>query len=155
MPNRLSRIVAWRSRLRACSAFLLIACASPAWPADQPTPDKPGPAAFVVLDRADLGPALAELDFIKQDYANVRQERDLLKQKVEVLTELLALKQQVLALKDEIIAARGAQLGDKDKQIAALAERLDKMEAKLERAGLWGDLKALFVGILAIAAVVL
>ena len=114
-------------------------------------------APLTIIRTEDLAAQLPALDAKLQQAASVEQERDAWKRKAELLAELVALKDEIIAAKNAVIAARTEQVTAKNEQIVdyqaerkLFQERIEKLEARADRAGFLGDLKAALVGLLAL-----
>lgn len=134
---------------------LALACG---WPSPAAADDR---APLTIIRTDDLAAQLPALDAKLQQAASVEQERDAWKRKAELLTDLVSLKDEIIAAKNAVILARTEQVTAKNEQIAdyqaerkLFQERIEKLEAKAERAGIIGDLKAAFVGLLALVGVI-
>lgn len=136
--------------MSACCASLVLACG---WSSPAAADDR---APLTVIQTDDLAAQLPAIDARLQQAASVEQERDELRVKVSILEQLLALKDEVIAAKAATIAAKAEQIDAEQAIIADLREerklyqeRLDTLQAQADRAGFMGDLKAVFVGIVA------
>lgn len=142
--------------MSACCISLALGCgwSSPAGAENR--------APLTVLSTDDLAAQLPEIDAKLQQAASTEQERDQLRAKILILEQLLVMKDEIIAAKNAVIVARGEQV-EAEKAIIAdyqaerklYQERLDKLQAQADRAGFFGDLKAIFVGVMAIVLTLL
>lgn len=101
----------------------------------------------MVLERDDFVKVLEQVDYLRQDQANLTQQVQALQQQIEGYKgKAEALQHEIEALDDELEAER--------KKSAILQADRDRLAQDIERAEFWGEIKnygLVFLGAVAIA----
>lgn len=121
--------------------------ASPAIAADDPAPTSP----LVILERAEFVRILEQVDYLRQDQANLTEQIAALSAQIE------AHRAKADSLQ-HAIRALDAELEDQRKKDAVLEADRERLSKALEQSDFWGAVKnygLVFLGALAVAALAL